>query len=216
MDPRGNSGGDAGVNDNCGNNSPPVGPGLRSLRGPAEPLLWGTAAASDGGVFRAGREPARNHDHLTESSPRSAGRCYYYLHLADQETAAQGGEGACPGSHSQEPGEQDTSSSSCPSPQVPGSWPALGRREPPLSETIHLPGSGLGLLHISGFITPPCSPRGMLLSPFPCPEHWGHLPRVKEKGVWSRAQSLPTELIPVGKRSPGRSAHLAPCTSCLL
>lgn len=99
MDPRGILEGMPGVNDNCGNNSPPVGPGLHSLRGPAEPLLWGTAAASDGGVFHAGREPARNHDHLTDSSPRSAGRCYYYLHLADKG----------PGSHRQEPGEQDTS-----------------------------------------------------------------------------------------------------------
>lgn len=154
-----------GVNDNCGNNSPPVGPGLHSLRGPTEPLLWGTAAASDGGVFHAGCEPARNHDHLTDSSPRSAGRCHYYLHLVDEETAAQergrglprvsqpGARGARHKSQKHEVGAVTPAGAS---------WPAVGRREPPLSETIHLPGSGLGLLHILGFITPPCSPGGVI------------------------------------------------------
>ena len=208
-----------GVNDNCGNNSPPVGPGLHSLRGPAEPLLWGTAAASDGGVFHAGCEPARNHDHLTESSPRSAGRCHYHLHLVDEETAAQErGRGLPRVSQPGARGARHKSQKHDGGAVTPAgaSWLAVGGRAPPLSETIHLPGSGLGLLHILGFITPPYSPRGMLLSPFPCPEHWGHSPGVTEKGVWSRAQSLATELIPVGKWSPGCSAHLAPCTSCLL
>ena len=51
------------------------------------------------------------------------------------------------------------------------SWQAVGRRNPPLSGTIHLPGSGLDLLHILGFIALPCSPSGVLLSPFPCPDH---------------------------------------------
>ena len=51
------------------------------------------------------------------------------------------------------------------------SWQAVGRRNPPLSGTIHLPGSGLGLLHILGFIVLPCSPSGVLLSPFPSPDH---------------------------------------------
>ena len=109
-----------------------------SKRPPRAP--WGTAAASDGGVFHAGCELARNNDHLTESSPRSAGRWDYYLHLADEETESQGGRGACPGSHSQEPGEQDASPRSVmvePRPQLgrPGRQWARGspavRRHPP-------------------------------------------------------------------------------------
>ena len=53
------------------------------------------------------------------------------LHLADEETEAQGGRGACPGSHSQEPGEQDTSPRSVMVEHHPGaSWPAVGGREP--------------------------------------------------------------------------------------
>ena len=49
------------------------------------------------------------------------------------------------------------------------SCPAVGGREPPLSDAIHLPGSRLGLLLISRFITLPCSPGGCFYSHFPAP-----------------------------------------------
>ena len=96
------------------------------------------------------------------------------------------------------------------------SWQAVGRRNPPLSGTIHLPGSGLDLLHILGFIALPCSPGGCFYSHFPAPsievpcpgsQRWvcgaGHSPCLQSSFLW---ESGPLGAVPTW--------HPAPPASC--
>lgn len=92
-------------------------------------------------------------DPLPGPSPRFGGRCYYYPHFADEETEAQGGGGACPGSHSQEAGEQGTSSRN----MTMVSWPGMGWRGP-----FHKPGLELAYC-ISQVILIPLQSLGVLL-----------------------------------------------------
>ena len=95
------------------------------------------------------------------------------------------------------------------------SWPAVGGREPPLSDAIHLPGSRLGLLLISRFITLPCSPGGCFYSHFPAPSieitRPGSQRRVCGAGHSPCLQSsFQQESGPLG----ACSSHLSPCCHC--
>lgn len=100
------------------------------------------------------------------------------------------------------------------------SWVAVGGREPPLSETIHLPGSGLGLLHISGFITLPCSPGGCYFPHFPAPNTGvtcpgsqrrvcgaGHSPCLQSSFLW---ESGPLGSVPTWHPAPPPSCDPLP------